>query len=182
MIITTRLLPSLGLSVQDALPEQGDSDLSVPSVIVPVASIPLSLSPKPQPAAGTSTVTPWNDSGLSSFTQTLAAAAGLSTTRLWSLTDGFWRFRVDWDLLAPATAITVQDLIASYGDANVGLMPFQLFGWNGSVSGVWPTSGWWEGTFVLPRGHIFRADLRQNNTAGSSVMIASVKWHASKLA
>lgn len=180
MRVTTQVLSSLALGLQ-ATPEPGDSEVQVPSAVLPVINqLPFACLPKSQPASGSPNYDQWNDSGMTSFYESLAAAAGLSATRVFNLGPGLWSIAIDWNAMLPNTATSQMSLAGAYGDPNVGLFNVSIFAYDGYL-GNNMINGRWEHQILIPKNMIFRGDLNHDNTAGTSVSIVALNIRANRL-
>lgn len=173
MIVNTSLLSGLARSVALVSPQSGDSDVVVPSTLLPVKEIPEVWQDSPQPVFGTNTIAEAITSGFAGTQGTLAPAAGLSQTRFCSLAGGVWRVKIYFNCLLPAVVTTFIIRASFIGTATA--VDF-LRAYN--TGAIRELIGQFEYEVTSPgRGQNHIVMVQMNNTGGATDMSANISVH-----
>lgn len=175
MIQQTSKLAGLALSVDRAQPQNGDADVSTPPIMLDSVAVPFPMQQIAQPAFGTSTVTLARTSTISGFSDVLAPANAGGTTRLWEVQSGLWLCRFDAVLLLPSGTITTFRLDGHIGNPDIALSTEGIFSfstWNTLLCIPFHLERW----LMLPKNHVWRANLVMDNTGGTAPMAFTGSW------
>ena len=104
MRISSTLLAGVSRLCRLAQPEAGDTEILIPSSLVPVAEMPEVWQSMVQGTLGSLATAVQPDSGFISYNRSRAAAAALEVTRIGALGPGLWE--LFWHIAAFAGAAT----------------------------------------------------------------------------
>lgn len=165
---TSGLIPSLGRSLEGGTPENGDTELSIPAVHLPVLDACYPMQAGQNLAAGSTFNIEYRESFAVDWLIDRAAAGGSQTTRLGYLMAGYWEWTTHWHIGTPAAgnSVSLQYNFMTWPDLN-GLQlvnVFQSFG-SGAIQVLHGNHSF---KFLIPKGHAYRITAIVDNTAGTT--------------
>jgi hypothetical protein len=173
------LAPTLGLLQQLSSPELGDSDVTIPSVMLPVLEVPASWSGYVGLTAGSVAPGVMNQTVAVGINLTRNAAAGLQTTRVLDLGQGLWRVFMSISASIPA--------INDGCDVTFGMRAPSGAIINGGMIRFLETGARYYGArdiefrIPVPVNHRYVCDIDMDNTGGATTMELDVHTVATKL-
>lgn len=179
---TSGLLPALGRSLTGAMPEAGDSELSLPNILLPSLEACFPQQWQTNPGAGSSNNTEFTESFAAFLTIDRAIAGGSQTTRLGLLREGYWEWTLFSMMGIPAAldGMTIYYNFMSYPDLT-GLQTNAVFSEIGSGA-IRVIQDQRVFRFLIPRGFVYRIETNVNNTSGATAYIGRVFMQFRRLA
>lgn len=180
---TSGLLPALGRSLDGALPEPGDTDLSIPAALIPVLEASFPQQAAQNLAGGSSFDIEYLESFSVDWNIDRAAGGGAQTTRMGYLMPGLWDVTVFATLGVPilGNSFVLYYNFMDYPDLN-GLQTVNILNFFGNGGSIQFYSLERHFRVLIPKQRVYRIEAIVNNTAGASTFAVRLFTHFRRLA
>jgi hypothetical protein len=176
-------LSGLALALQRAFPQQGDTDLSVPPIILNSLEVPEPIiqgfSFGTGIGLGTALLMP--SSFLAGYNLQKAVAAGLTTDLIARLDAGVWRIDISWHFEVAVNSNLVQLYYQLLTPSGSGGGQAYIFNRSQPSFGNTQLAGYQTMKVTIPKGTEWRLECDANNAAGTNVCTGGVGLNAQKL-